>query len=33
MHIQNIFSDGKLDEKSVSKKYLLTASDNKNYNL
>ena len=32
MHIKNIFSDGELEEKSVSKKFLLTASDGKNYN-
>ncbi len=32
MHIQNIFADGELEEKSVSKKFLLTASDEKNYN-
>lgn len=31
MHIQNIFKDGELEEKSVSKEYLLTASDGKNY--
>ncbi len=32
MHIQNIFADGELEEKTVSKKFLLTASDGKNYN-
>ena len=32
MHLQNIFADGELEEKSVSKKFLLTASDGKNYN-
>lgn len=32
MHIKNIFSDGELEEKSVSKKFLLTASDGKKYN-
>ena len=31
MHIQNIFDNGELEEKSVSKKFLLTASDGKNY--
>ena len=33
MHIQNIFADGELEEKSVSKKFLLTASDGKSYNI
>ena len=32
MHIHNIFADGELEEKSVSKKFLLTASDGKSYN-
>ena len=32
MHIQNIFLDGELEEKAVSKKFLLTASDGKSYN-
>lgn len=32
MHIQNILADGELEEKTVSKKFLLTASDGKNYN-
>lgn len=32
MHIQNIFADGELEEKAVSKKFLLTASDGKSYN-
>ncbi len=31
MHIQNIFLDGELEEKAVSKDFLLTASDGKNY--
>ncbi len=29
MYIQNIFEDKELEEKSVSKKFLLTASDEK----
>lgn len=32
MHIKNIFVEGELDEKSVSKESLLTAKDGKNYN-
>ena len=32
MHIKNIFNDNELEEKSVSKKNLLTASDGKKYN-
>lgn len=31
-HIKNIFTEGELEEKSVSKKFLRTASDGKNYN-
>lgn len=31
-HIKNIFSEGELEENSVSKKFLRTASDGKNYN-
>lgn len=31
-HIKNIFAEGELEETSVSKKFLRTASDNKNYN-
>jgi hypothetical protein len=31
-HIKNIFAEGELQETSVSKKFLRTASDNKNYN-
>lgn len=30
-HIKNIFAEGELDENSVSKKFLRTAADNKNY--
>lgn len=32
MHIKNIFAEGELEEKSVSKDSLLTAKDGKNYN-
>lgn len=31
-HIKNIFTEGELEEKSVSKKFLRTAADGKNYN-
>jgi hypothetical protein len=31
MHLQNIFKEGELEEKSVSKDFLHTASDGKNY--
>ena len=33
LHIQNILLDKELDEKSVVKDYLTTASDGKNYNI
>lgn len=32
LHLQNIFSEGELDENSVVKEYLTTASDGKQYN-
>ena len=32
-HIKNIFNDGELKEDAVSKKFLRTAADGKNYNL
>lgn len=32
LHIKNIFSEGELEEHSVVKEYLTTASDGKNYN-
>lgn len=32
MHIKNIFAEGELEEKTVSKESLLTAKDGKNYN-
>ncbi len=32
MHLKNIFKDGELQEVSVSKNFLLTATDGKNYN-
>ncbi len=31
-HLKNIFEDGELDKKAVIKKYLITASDGKQYN-
>ncbi len=31
-HLKRIFSDDELDEAAVVKKYLITASDGKNYN-
>jgi hypothetical protein len=31
-HIKNIFSEGELQENAVSKKFLRTAADGKNYN-
>ena len=31
-HIKNIFAEGELQENSVSKKFLRTAADGKNYN-
>ncbi|NLL29165.1 MAG: hypothetical protein GX259_10250 [Bacteroidales bacterium] len=31
LHIKNIFEEGELDEKSVVKEYLTTATDGKNY--
>lgn len=33
MHLKNIFNEGELDSKSVVKKFLTTASDNKKYNI
>ena len=30
-HIKNIFNSGELDEKSVIRKFLITATDNKKY--
>ena len=33
MHIKNVFEEGELEEISVCKDFLLTASDNKNYNV
>ena len=31
LHIKNIFDDGELEESSVVKEYLTTATDGKNY--
>lgn len=33
MHLKNIFDEGELEKDSVVKKFLTTASDNKNYNV
>ena len=33
VHLKNIFKDGELDENSVAKIYLATASDGKKYNI
>ena len=33
LHLKNIFADEELDENSVTKDFLVTAADGKNYNL
>ena len=33
LHIKNIFDDGELEESSVVKEYLTTATDGKNYHI
>lgn len=33
LHIQNIFEEGELEQNSVVKEYLTTASDGKNYSV